>query len=483
MSDGPKILESPEDVLSTLHADGRRRWMYPVLSKGGHLKQRFVVAWVLIVFFVALPMISVGGKPAIFLDIMQREFTFFGLTLYATDTLLLMLFLLSAFMFVIWFTALFGRVWCGWACPQTVYMEFVYRPIERFFEGKESQRKRRDEGPLTGEKFIRKFGKYAFYLVISAFLAHTFVAYFVSWDALLNWMTSSPTDHWGFFVMMAGTTGLMLFNFSYFREQMCTIACPYARIQSVLQDRDSMIVSYVPSRGEARGRRTKEQRKAEKAGEDIGLGDCIDCNACVRTCPTGIDIRDGLQMECIGCTQCIDACNNIMDGIGKPHGLIKYTSENALEGGKSSMLRGRTIVYTLFLTILISAFTYQLLHRVPVEVNVGRVVAKGQPLFSTLDGGQVMNRLRFRVQNRTGDAATFEIKVLEPAGAEIKNIGQPQIQVGAGETKRVEAFVVVPADKFVGGSVPGKFQITNSDGSLSAQKDFVLLGPSTQAKP
>lgn len=476
MANEPQILESPDDVLSTLHKDGKRRWLYPVLSRGRFLRSRRVVAWALMGLFVALPIIQIGGKPAILLDVMAREFTFFGLTLYPTDTLLLMIFLLTVLVSVFLFTALFGRVWCGWACPQTVYLEFVFRPVERLVEGKASARRRRDESEATPGRLVRKAVKWLIYGVIAVALAHVFVAYFVGWERLLAWMGGSPTEHWGFFVLMGGTSALILFDFGFFREQMCTIACPYARFQSVLQDRDSLIVSYDPARGEPRGRRTRDQRKKETEQIAIGLGDCIDCGACVRTCPTGIDIRQGLQMECVGCTQCIDACDAIMDGIAKPRGLIRYTSENEIEGQESKIVRPRVIAYSVLLVGLLVAFTTVLSMRTPIEVNVGRTV--GAP-FTLLPDGQVTNRLRFRVQNRTGKDASYTVEAVEPSGLELKMVGRPQLDVAAGATGRVEAWVVAPAAVFRDGESLATFKVS-SDEDHQTTAEFLLLGPEKQ---
>jgi len=467
----PNVLESPEEVLSTLHADGRRRWMYPVPSPGKLWRARLILGWGLIALFVGLPIVKIGGKPAIFLDIMHREFTFFGLTLYSTDTILLMFFLITIVLLVIIVTAVLGRVWCGWGCPQTVYLEFVFRPIERLIEGKEYTRKKRDERGNSFDKIWRKVLKFVIFTIISAALAHTFVAYFVSWDSLLEWMTGPPTEHWGFFVLMAGTTALVLFDFGYFREQMCTIACPYARIQSVLQDQDSMIVSYDPGRGEPRGKRTKAQYAEEQAGADLHLGDCIACTACVRTCPTGIDIRDGLQMECIGCTQCIDACDAIMISVGKPVGLIRYTSENALAKKPSKLIRPRTILYALALTAFTSAFLWKLTHRDMIDFNVTRAATTPYSMV----GDQVMNQLKFRVQNRTGVDAEFSFEIVEPAGAVIKVQGPTTLPVKQGSTERVGAFVLAPKESFTKGSVPTIIRVT--DGQNVTEFPFMLIGP------
>lgn len=470
MSD-PRVLESPEEVLSTLHADGRRRWLYPVPSHGKFWKARFVVAWVLIAFFVGMPLVKIGGKPAIFLDIMHREFTFFGLTLYATDTLLYMFAMIIGVFSVIVVTAVFGRVWCGWGCPQTVYLEFVFRPIERLIEGKENQRRRRDEAGSSFDKLRRKTLKFIIYSILSVGLAHTFVAYFVSWDSLIEWMTGPPAEHWGFFVMMAITSALILFDFGYFREQMCTIACPYARIQSVLQDEDSMIVSYDPNRGEPRGKRSKAQYTQEREGVKLNLGDCINCFACVRTCPTGIDIRDGLQMECVGCTQCMDACDAIMISIAKPVGLIRYTSENALENKPSKILRPRTMLYAVVFVLLSSGFFWLLTHREPIDLNVTRAATDPYVMV----GDKVMNQLKFRVQNRTGQDGEFRFIIPEPPGVEIKLQGLTSLQIEDGKTERIGAFILVPKEAFQKGSVKTRIQVTN--GQEVAEFPYTLIGP------
>jgi cytochrome c oxidase accessory protein FixG len=458
------ILDSPEEVLTTLTKEGERKWIYPTPSKGYFYTRRLIVGWALIAFFLALPLIPINGRPALLLDVLQREFAVFGFVFYPTDTLLLLLLAISVAIGIILFTALLGRVWCGWACPQTVYLEFVYRPIERFFEGKEHVRKRRDEGPWTWDKAWRKGAKLSAYLVVSLILSHSFVAYFVGWENLIRWMQSPPTEHWGYFVMMAFTTGLVMFDFTYFREQMCTITCPYARFQSVLLDPDSLIVSYDEGRGEPRGR-------GKNRGE---LGDCIDCYACVRTCPTGIDIRDGLQMECIACTQCIDACDDIMDKMGFDPGLIRYTSEHELEGKTTRWLRPRTMLYSGLLVVLLSAFALVLANRGAYDVNVGRSV--GEP-FMELPDGQIANRLRFRVHNQTTEATSFEISVLAPEGAEVRIVGTQPVALAAEEMKRVEAWIVVPPDAFMDGSREGTFRLTFGDGSTQ-DVSFMLLGPS-----
>ena len=469
------VLESPEEVLSTLHKDGSRRWLYPTPSTGRFWRRRLVVGWALIAFFVALPIVRVGGRPAVLLDLAAREFTVFGFTFYPTDTFLLLLVGIAALVAIALVTALLGRVWCGWGCPQTVYLEFLYRPIERFIEGPEHVRARRDAGPWTLDKAWRRGAKWAVYLAVSAFLAHTFTAYFVGWETLIEWMTGPPTEHWGYFVLAALTTGLVLFDFGVFREQMCTIACPYARFQSVLLDEDSMIVSYDPTRGEPRAKRGKKAIAAEKAGDRPPLGDCIDCEACVRTCPTGIDIREGLQMECVACTQCIDACDAIMDRLDLRRGLIRYTSERALEGGTTRVLRGRTAAYALLLFAVGTVFSVALATRQPYDVEVTRAV--GQP-YTVLEDGRVANRVRLRVRNQTATAGAFRVALAAPEGGEVRLAAAQPVAVEPRELVRVEGFVVVPAEALEGAAESAAtLRLTFENGAMR-EVPFTLLGPS-----
>ena len=463
-ADDVGILDSPEAVLSTMNQEGDRRWLYPTPSKGFYYWWRLAIGWALIAFFVSLPWIQINGKPAVLLDLMEREFTFFGTTFYPTDTLLLLGFLLGTLVSIILISAVLGRIWCGWGCPQTVYLEFVYRPIERWIEGAEHVRKRRDEGPLTFDKAWRKTAKWGVYAVLSLVLAHTFVSYFVGWERLLVWMQSDPRENWGYFLMMAGTTGLILFDFGFFREQMCTIACPYARFQSVLLDSDSLIVSYDEERGEPRGR-----------GKDReNLGDCIDCGACVRTCPTGIDIRDGLQMECVACTQCIDACDDIMDKMGWEPGLIKYTSEKELNDEPTNIVRPRTLLYSGVLVVLAVFFIGLLWMRPSYDINLSR--AGGDP-FMVLPDDRVANRVRVRVRNQTATEARFSIGATGIPEVQVNPVGTGETILAPQEMKRTEAWIIVPPD-----ALRDQREITvlvQFDDGTEERISFPLLSPST----
>ncbi|QDT62997.1 cytochrome c oxidase accessory protein CcoG [Calycomorphotria hydatis] len=457
------LLEPEEHVLSTLEADGSRRWLYPHLSMGHLWHARRIVGYALIAIFVALPYIYINGKPPILLDIPRREFTFFGYTFLPTDTLLLALFMVSVFLTIFLATALFGRVWCGWACPQTVYMEYVYRPIERFFDGTIG----RGGKPGRNISGWRRVARYAVYLVISAALAHIFLSYFVGVVTLGRWMTQSPIHHPFPFLVMLGTTGLMLFDFCFFREQLCLIACPYGRFQSVLLDRMSLIVAYDKKRGEPRGKR--------KAGseEDLNiLGDCIECGACVRTCPTGIDIRDGLQMECIHCTQCVDACDEIMDRVHKPRGLIRYSSQNTIDGNDTSFLRLRTIAYPLVLMLVLSVFSYLLITKKSFDATLLRNF--GQP-FSMSEDGQVRNSVRLILVNRTDKPATYSVSIADNDQVSFAD-GGGEIRLEPKETLTEPLLLSAPLDVFKNSASDIEVVVENEQGE-SRRLPWRLLGP------
>ena len=322
------LLPADEHVLSTLERDGRRRWMHPKLSTGTWWHRRRIIAYFLMIVFVAIPHLRIYGKPLILLDIAAREFTVLGKTFLPTDTVVLAMLMLSIFLSIVLVTAITGRAWCGWACPQTVYMEFLFRPIDRLFGGVSGK----GGLPKKDRSAVGQVARIAVYVVLCMFLAHTFLAYFVGTERLAVWVRSSPIEHPTAFLVMGATTIAMLYDFLFFREQLCVIACPYGRFQSVMLDEQSMIVAYDPVRGEPR------KKGKHEAGEPVG--DCVDCNRCVVVCPTGIDIRNGLQMECINCTQCIDACNSVMKKIGRPADLIRFSSQGRDLGQVRGVLGG-----------------------------------------------------------------------------------------------------------------------------------------------
>ncbi|EMI58370.1 cytochrome c oxidase accessory protein CcoG [Rhodopirellula sallentina] len=456
------LLTPDEHVLSTLERDGSRRWLRPKLSMGDWWKKRRVVAYILMVVFVAIPHLRIGGKPVVLLDLVSRQLTVLGKTFYPTDTLILAFGMLSVFITIVLITAIAGRAWCGWACPQTVYMEFLFRPIDRFFEGTSGKGGK----PKANMGGIRSVARIAVYVVLCMFLAHTFLAYFVGTDRLAEWVRMSPLEHPSAFLVMAAVTGLMLFDFLIFREQLCLIACPYGRFQSVMLDEQSKIVAYDPVRGEPR---VKGKRPSSKPA-----GDCVDCNQCVVVCPTGIDIRDGLQMECINCTQCIDACNSVMEKVGLPTGLIRYSSQDEIARKPKKLLRARTIVYPIILLAVMSGFAYAVSSKVGFDARLLR--GKGAP-FSINNNGSVNNSFKLRLVNRTHDDQNYTITIDQPEGVTLEVIQQELLSLPPGGNVLVPLSVEFKPLLTRGKGNTQATMVVRDESDHSDEIDFKILGP------
>jgi cytochrome c oxidase accessory protein FixG len=342
-----------EERLTTTDEKGNRVYIYPEDVKGIFRKYRNLVYWFLISFYFVLPWFHYDGEQVVLLNLVERKFVFFGNIFWGHDAPLLIFVFLSIAFLVAFITSLFGRLWCGWACPQTVYIDAVYRKIEKLIEGKARERRLLETSPWSFEKFWKRTLKWILFLFVSSLIAHSFLGYFVGTWNLYDIVTNNPQKNWTIFVTMLVLTGLFAFDFGWFREQFCIIACPYGRFQSVLMDSNSLTITYDINRGEPR----RNIGVVDKDKE----GDCINCYRCVSVCPTGIDIRRGTQLECIGCTQCIDACDDIMDKLKRPRGLIRYESENGLQGkAKQSFFSIRSGIYLTALILLLIGFVYSL---------------------------------------------------------------------------------------------------------------------------
>jgi cytochrome c oxidase accessory protein FixG len=382
---------------STLKPDGRRELVVPADVSGRFTRRRYIGFALLILIYVATPWIPVGGHPAVFLDLEHRAFYLLGATFNAQDVWLAF-FLLSGLGFLlIVATALWGRVWCGYACPQTVFLEGVYRRIERAIEGPRNQRLRRDQGPASASKLLRKLGKHLAFALVSVAIAHVFLSYFVSFPGLLRMVRGAPSEHPEAFAWAAVTSLLVYFNYAWFREQLCLIVCPYGRLQSVLTDADTLVIGYDVKRGEPRG-------GAKQPGSH---GDCVDCGRCVVVCPTGIDIRNGLQLDCIGCAACVDACDDVMRRLERPEGLIRYDSQRGLDGEPRRFLRPRLALYAALGLLGLGVASFAVRARTPFEANLLRLPGAA---FSLEDANtRVRNALELHLVNKQPRETTFEL--------------------------------------------------------------------------
>jgi len=448
------------ESVTTIRADGSRRFIHPADVRGRFTVWRGVVGTLLLAVYVVLPWIPINGNPAVFLDVAHRQFHFFGLTFVMQD-LWVAFFLISGLGFTLFFvTALLGRIWCGWACPQTVYLDVVRR-IERWFEGDAPARERLDRMPWTGEKTLKRGGKNVVLFLFAAALAHVFLCYYVSPAGLFAMMHGSPADHWGSFVFVFLMTGAMWFNFMWFREQFCIVLCPYGRLQSALIDSNTLVIGYDTERGEPRGKKGA-----------AGAGDCVDCHRCVKVCPTGIDIRQGLQMECIGCAACVDACDEVMTKLDRPRGLVRYDSLDGFAGKVRRILRPRIVLYTALMLLGAVAMTASLSTLRPVTVSLTRMT--GTPYV--LGGDGVRNQFLIRVLNKRNAPQTFTVTVAGRAPT-LRWSGLEQgITVGPlGEEMRT--IVVVAPREEVQGSFPLTVRIRSVEHGTTIEKTVPFVGP------
>jgi cytochrome c oxidase accessory protein FixG len=421
------VLKPGEFVSESLRTDGKRIALQPADVRGRFHRARIAMFAALVGLWIALPWLRLGGHPAVFLDVETREFFLFGATFNAQDTWLLFFLMTGVGFGLVYATALAGRVWCGWACPQTVFLEGVFRPIERLVEGPREKRLRRNAGPWTLDKVARKLVSHILYVVAALLVAHIFLSYFVSIPKTFAMVRQSPAAHPEAFGWVVAMTGLFYGNFAWFREQLCVVLCPYGRLQSALLDEHSLVVGYDTRRGEPRGKKGTP-----------GAGDCVDCKRCLVVCPTGIDIRAGTQMECLACTACIDACDEVMDKLGRPRGLIRYDSQDGLTGKPRKILRPRIVLYTVLLAV--GAVVALLATRRRHDFEVGLLRLPGVPY--SIEDDQVRNALQLHLVNKRSDSAVLHVHV-DPAPGMTVVVPMQDVTLAALSDTRVPVFLSV----------------------------------------
>ncbi|MCA8942632.1 MAG: cytochrome c oxidase accessory protein CcoG [Planctomycetes bacterium] len=420
------------DELYCINPDGSRNTIHPADVRGRYQTRKKLIWTILIATYLVLPWLRIGDHPAILLDIEHRNFFLFGNTFNAQD-FWLAFFVLTGIGFTLFvISALFGRLWCGYGCPQTVFLDGVFRRVERWIDGSAAARKRLQQSGWTAEKVLRRGAKWGIYLAISFVLSHTLLGYFIPVRDVVQATTQSPAHHPTAFVFALIAMVIIYFNFTWFREQLCIVICPYGRLQGVLYDADTINVGYDATRGEPRGRYAEEKR-----------GDCIDCYRCVAVCPTGIDIRNGTQLECIGCANCVDACDEVMAKLGQAPGLVRYDSQRGLEGGKRRFVRPRLFFYIVMFLIGVTVFAFAASERTPYELDVLR--QRGAPY--TIDNGVVQNSFTVRIFNKQPDKHTFELVLPAMPGVEF-TAPIRQIELDSLANQKLPVFVRCKEDGF-----------------------------------
>lgn len=460
--------EEYRDTIATVDASGNRIWVYPKKPKGWFHNKRVWFSVFLLTLFFAAPWIKIQGQPFLLLNIFERKFVILGQVFWPQDFFLFALFLVTLVVFIILFTVMFGRLWCGWACPQTVFMEMVFRKIEYWIEGDANKQRKLDAQPWNQEKILKKGAKHFVFVLIAVLIGHTAMAYLVGVDMVKELASSSPTENMAGFIGLVAFTGVFYWVFSYFREQACVAVCPYGRLQGVLLGKESIVIIYDWLRGEPRGKLKKNTEMDEKQG------DCIDCKLCVHACPTGIDIRQGTQLECVNCTACIDACDSVMDKIGKPKGLIRYDSQNGVAEKKPFTYNARMMGYSAVLLILVSILGGLIFGRTDVETTVLRV--PGQ-LFQ-VNGDRVTNLYNAQFINKTNDEMELDIRVSNIETAELRQVtGEPGlIRVEAGGYAEIVFFVDLPKSALTGSKTGVTLEVIR-DGEVMDVVKTNFLGP------
>lgn len=463
--------------LASIQPDGRRRWIFARQPRGRYTTWRIVVSVLLVGFLVLAPFVKVGGHQFILLNIITREFVLFGVPFWPNDFYLVALLFLTGVITVVLFTATLGRIWCGWLCPQTVFMEMIFRRIEWLIEGGPKEQAQRKAGPWNADRIWRVTLKVVVFAAISFGIANVFLSYVISSDRLVAYVVDGPLAHLELFVGLVFFTFVFFMVFYRFREQACLIACPYGRYMSALVDENTVAVTYDFTRGESRHKWTKADTDARKQSQDgrttraKGMGDCVDCHQCVTVCPTGIDIRNGIQLECVNCTACIDACDEVMDKVGLDRGLIRYSSLNAIERGISRVFTRRIKAYLAVWCVFVVAVGVLFAMRSDLDVVLLR-----QPKSTWTEMAEgTANFYSLNIINKTSQDLPYELIVVSPSGYSIKPLNLPSM-VHAEQKMEGRLIIIRSASK--GRTGDEKIQLVlRSNGAVLRSFETTFIGP------
>lgn len=457
--------EAYRDTVSHIDQEGKRVWFYPKKPWGKLYRYRTLLSYGFLAVLFSLPFVKINGQPLFLFHVLERKFILFGVRFWPNDFFLFVIGMLIFIVFVALFTVVFGRVFCGWICPQTIFMEMVFRKIEYAIEGDAVYQRKLNAQPWNGEKIRKKGLKFIVFYLISLVVANVFLAYIIGADEVIQIASSPFTEHLGGFIAMLVFSGVFYFIFAWFREQACLVVCPYGRMQGVLLDQHSIVVAYDHVRGEPRGKFTKDPSSS--------LGDCIDCHACVQVCPTGIDIRHGTQLECTNCTACIDACDYIMEKVEKPKGLIRYASEFTIQTGKRLSWTPRIIAYTGLLVVLIGLESFLLSTRSDLDVSLVR--SRGV-LFTVEDDGQISNLYNIKLINKTPYDLPIELKSTDP-DVRIEKVGHDWT-VKADSLLDGKVFLILPEKHMTRQKQKIELSIW-SNGKEIAHEKTTFIGPAS----
>lgn len=466
----PEEQEEFRDSIATVDEKGKRIWIYPKKPSGNLHKWRIVVTVGLLALLFGGPFITINDQPFLLLNIFERKFVILGQAFWPQDFVLLAIVLITFFVFVILFTVVFGRIWCGWMCPQTLFMEMVFRKIEYLIEGDAPAQRRLAKAPMSFEKIWKKALKHFVFILISVLIAHTVMAYMVGVDQTIAIASHSPADNLAGFISLIAFTAIFYGVYAKFREQACIAVCPYGRLQGVLLTKESIVVAYDWLRGEPRGKLKKSNPAASPTG------DCIDCHLCVHVCPTGIDIRNGTQLECVNCTACIDACDDVMLKIGKPKGLIRFASYNSIKEGVQKIINGRVVGYSVILIALVGVLGFALITRSDVETTVLKVPGT---LYQR-ENGYVTNLYNVEFVNKTFSDINLALRIVSPAKAELVNVaGKPIIVPAEGLTKGVY-FIRIPENEVTNARTVVRVGVFDGERLIETVK-VKFIGPVSKA--